>query len=201
MATKNRVLLTTLVVLVVALIMLVGVQACTAPTAQEPAQSPGSEVQTIETPVVPSPAAGPTLIPGERPEPDCCGGLLPLPGTPLTATAIGTVCGYVATGLNPNCSWNQFMSAGVALAQVDLVSPGPDGNLYTTDDVVVQTRNTGADGCYAFQDVELGDYLVKVPMPSPIPVTACDGDTTPDGQFEVSLTTANPVATAINFGY
>ena len=49
---------------------------------------------------------------------------------------------------------------------VNLVGPGPDGELGTADDVVLDTTSTDAAGNYSFVDLPAGDYILEVELPT-----------------------------------
>ena len=54
---------------------------------------------------------------------------------------------------------------GIEGVTVQLVDPGPDGRCGTADDSVLETTSTDANGFYAFDDLDGGDYCVQFVTP------------------------------------
>ena len=90
---------------------------------------------------------------------------------------------------------------GLAGVDVELVWPGEDGVLGTSDDVTF-TDTTDADGTYGFVGLNPGDYPVTVvtaTLPAGLTNTYAE-DGTPDGTTSVTLPAATDHDTA-DFGY
>jgi len=66
---------------------------------------------------------------------------------------------FVFSDLNNN-GIQDPMELGIGGIEVKLMTAGPDGMFYTSDDVTVATEVTDANGFYLFENVPAGDYII-----------------------------------------
>ncbi|MCP4305877.1 MAG: DUF11 domain-containing protein [bacterium] len=121
--------------------------------------------------------------------------------TPVAFPALGGVSGAV---------WNDEDGDGLADpaedgipdVTVQLIDPGPDGNVGSADDVLISISTTAADGSYSLDDVPAGNYVVFVDR-STLPwvvQNTFDPDGVLDGMTDVFVVSGE-VSTDNDFGY
>ncbi|MGF1674159.1 MAG: SdrD B-like domain-containing protein, partial [Rivularia sp. (in: cyanobacteria)] len=76
----------------------------------------------------------------------------------------GTIGDTVYRDNNSDGTQNQG-EPGIPNVQVTLISPGPDNQLGTPDDITVTTTTTDSNGIYSFPDIPIGNYRVVVNNP------------------------------------
>lgn len=103
--------------------------------------------------------------------------------------------------------------SGISGVTVQLITPGPDNLFFTSDDVVASTTTTSNTGCYLFDDLTPGAYVVRIPTTpanttqtgdpdhwgttgpndnqTTVPVVLAPGDVFLDADFGYQLTAGN----------
>jgi hypothetical protein len=103
--------------------------------------------------------------------------------------------------------------SGIPNVTVQLITAGPDGLFGTGDDVISATTTTNNTGCYLFDGLTPGAYVVRIPTPpanttqtgdpdhwgttgpndnqTTVPVVLAPGDVFLDADFGYQLTTGN----------
>ncbi|HMO34560.1 MAG TPA: SdrD B-like domain-containing protein, partial [Gemmatales bacterium] len=108
----------------------------------------------------------------------------------------GTISGTVWRNDNANGTIDPG-EPGIGSVTVRLNGPGPDGILFTADDVVVATQVTSPTGAYSFGNVASGRYYVNV-VQSTLPPNHTLNTPPPDKEVNLGI---GGVRSNVNFGY